>query len=65
MVQTINGVSPKLEENFVVVNLNFRRMVFLFGDVGNALNAGVVNLLAGQGDSAAIVKSVVDAAAKE
>ncbi|WP_407341594.1 ABC transporter substrate-binding protein [Pengzhenrongella phosphoraccumulans] len=38
----------------------------LYGqNVGNALNAGVVNLLAGQGDSAAIVKSVVDAAAKE
>ncbi len=38
----------------------------LYGqNVGNALNAGVVNLLAGQGDSAAIVTSVVDAAAKE
>jgi raffinose/stachyose/melibiose transport system substrate-binding protein len=38
----------------------------LYGqNVGNALNAGVVNLLAGQADSAAIVKSVVDAAAKE
>ncbi|RYV52138.1 ABC transporter substrate-binding protein [Pengzhenrongella frigida] len=38
----------------------------LYGqNVGNALNAGVVNLLAGQGDSAAIVESVVDAAAKE
>jgi multiple sugar transport system substrate-binding protein/raffinose/stachyose/melibiose transport system substrate-binding protein len=38
----------------------------LYGqNVGNALNAGVVNMLAGQGDSAAIVKSVVDAAAKE
>ena len=38
----------------------------LYGqNVGNALNAGVVNLLAGKGDSAAIVKSVVDAAAKE
>lgn len=38
----------------------------LYGqNVGNALNAGVVNLLAAQGDSAAIVKSVVDAAAKE
>jgi multiple sugar transport system substrate-binding protein/raffinose/stachyose/melibiose transport system substrate-binding protein len=38
----------------------------LYGqNVGNALNAGVVNLLAGQGDSAAIVQSVVDAAAKE
>ena len=37
----------------------------LYGqNVGNALNAGVVNLLAGQGNSAAIVKSVVDAAAK-
>ncbi|MBO3084848.1 extracellular solute-binding protein [Cellulomonas fengjieae] len=34
-------------------------------NVGNALNAGVVNLLAGQGDSAAIVKGVADAAAKE
>jgi len=38
----------------------------LYGqNVGNALNAGVVNLLAGQGDSAAIVKAVADAAAKE
>jgi len=38
----------------------------LYGqNVGNALNAGVVNMLAGQADSAAIVKSVVDAAAKE
>ncbi|PVU82237.1 sugar ABC transporter substrate-binding protein [Cellulomonas sp. WB94] len=38
----------------------------LYGqNVGNALNAGVVNLLAGQADSASIVKSVVDAAAKE
>ncbi|HEX5332154.1 MAG TPA: extracellular solute-binding protein [Cellulomonas sp.] len=38
----------------------------LYGqNVGNALNAGVVNLLAGKGDSASIVKSVVDAAAKE
>ena len=38
----------------------------LYGqNVGNALNAGVVNLLAGQGDSAAIVQGVVDAAAKE
>ena len=34
-------------------------------NVGNALNAGVVNLLAGQGDSAAIVQGVSDAAAKE
>jgi multiple sugar transport system substrate-binding protein/raffinose/stachyose/melibiose transport system substrate-binding protein len=38
----------------------------LYGqNVGNALNAGVVNLLAGQGTSADIVSSVVDAAAKE
>ena len=38
----------------------------LYGqNVGNALNASVVNLLAGQGDSAAIVTSVSDAAAKE
>jgi len=38
----------------------------LYGqNVGNALNAGVVNLLAGQGDSAAIVQGVKDAAAKE
>ena len=37
----------------------------LYGqNVGNALNTGVVNLLAGQGDSAAIVKGVKDAAAK-
>jgi len=37
----------------------------LYGqNVGNALNAGVVNMLAGQGSSAAIVKAVVDAAAK-
>lgn len=38
----------------------------LYGqNVGNALNTGVVNLLAGQGDSEAIVQGVVDAAAKE
>ncbi|QTE30128.1 extracellular solute-binding protein [Pengzhenrongella sicca] len=38
----------------------------LYGqNVGNALNAGVVNLLAGEGDSDAIVQGVVDAAAKE
>ena len=38
----------------------------LYGqNVGNALNTGVVNLLAGQGDPAGIVKAVVDAAAKE
>jgi multiple sugar transport system substrate-binding protein/raffinose/stachyose/melibiose transport system substrate-binding protein len=38
----------------------------LYGqNVGNALNSGVVNLLAGQGTSADIVSSVVDAAAKE
>jgi multiple sugar transport system substrate-binding protein/raffinose/stachyose/melibiose transport system substrate-binding protein len=38
----------------------------LYGqNVGNALNAGVVNLLAGQGDADAIVQGVVDAAAKE
>jgi multiple sugar transport system substrate-binding protein/raffinose/stachyose/melibiose transport system substrate-binding protein len=38
----------------------------LYGqNVGNALNTGVVNLLAGQGDSAAIVQGVKDAAAKE
>ena len=38
----------------------------LYGqNVGNALNTGVVNLLAGQGDSDAIVQGVVDAAAKE
>jgi raffinose/stachyose/melibiose transport system substrate-binding protein len=32
--------------------------------VGNALNTGVVNMLAGKGDAAGIVKSVNDAAAK-
>jgi raffinose/stachyose/melibiose transport system substrate-binding protein len=38
----------------------------LYGqNVGNALNTGVVNLLAGQGDADAIVQGVVDAAAKE
>jgi raffinose/stachyose/melibiose transport system substrate-binding protein len=38
----------------------------LYGqNVGNALNTGVVNLLAGQGDAAAIVQGVNDAAAKE
>ena len=38
----------------------------LYGqNVGNALNTGVVNMLAGQGDPAAIVQGVVDAAAKE
>jgi multiple sugar transport system substrate-binding protein/raffinose/stachyose/melibiose transport system substrate-binding protein len=37
----------------------------LFGqNIGNALNAGVVEMLAGQGDPAAIVKAVNDAAAK-
>lgn len=33
-------------------------------NVGNALNVGVVNLLAGKGDAAGIVKSVSDAAKK-
>lgn len=38
----------------------------LFGqNVGNALNTSVVDMLAGKGDPAAIVKSVNDAAAKE
>jgi raffinose/stachyose/melibiose transport system substrate-binding protein len=37
----------------------------LYGQsVGNALNAGVVNMLAGKGDAAGIVKAVNDAAAK-
>jgi ABC-type glycerol-3-phosphate transport system substrate-binding protein len=37
----------------------------LFGqNVGNALNTGVVNMLAGKGDPAGIVKAVNDAAAK-
>ncbi|MFL5187354.1 MAG: extracellular solute-binding protein [Microvirga sp.] len=37
----------------------------LFGqNVGNALNTGVVNMLAGKGDAASIVKTVNDAAAK-
>jgi len=37
----------------------------LFGqNVGNALNTGVVNMLAGKGDPAGIVKTVNDAAAK-
>jgi len=37
----------------------------LFGqNVGNALNSGVVNMLAGKGDAAGIVKTVNDAAAK-
>lgn len=37
----------------------------LFGqNVGNALNSGVVNMLAGKGDPAAIVKATNDAAAK-
>ena len=37
----------------------------LFGQsVGNALNTGVVNMLAGKGDPASIVKAVNDAAAK-
>ncbi|MFI2754931.1 extracellular solute-binding protein [Cellulomonas sp. P22] len=34
-------------------------------NVGNALNAGVVDMLAGKGDAASIIKSVNDAAAKE
>ena len=34
-------------------------------NVGNALNTGVVNMLAGKGDAASVVKAVVDAAAKE
>ncbi len=38
----------------------------LYGqNVGNALNTGVVNLLAGQADADAVVQGVVDAAAKE
>jgi raffinose/stachyose/melibiose transport system substrate-binding protein len=37
----------------------------LYGqNVGNALNSGVVNMLAGKGDAAGIVKTVTDAAAK-
>lgn len=37
----------------------------LFGqNVGNALNSGVVDLLAGKGDPAGIVQAVADAAAK-
>ena len=37
----------------------------LYGqNVGNALNSGVVNMLAGKGDAASIVKTVNDAAAK-
>jgi raffinose/stachyose/melibiose transport system substrate-binding protein len=37
----------------------------LYGQsVGNALNTGVVNMLAGKGDAAGIVKAVNDAAAK-
>jgi raffinose/stachyose/melibiose transport system substrate-binding protein len=37
----------------------------LFGqNVGNALNTGVVNMLAGKGDAASIVKTVSDAAAE-
>jgi raffinose/stachyose/melibiose transport system substrate-binding protein len=37
----------------------------LYGQsVGNALNSGVVNMLAGKGDAAGIVKAVNDAAAK-
>jgi raffinose/stachyose/melibiose transport system substrate-binding protein len=37
----------------------------LYGqNVGNALNAGVVNMLAGKGDPAGVVKAVNDAAAK-
>jgi raffinose/stachyose/melibiose transport system substrate-binding protein len=37
----------------------------LYGQsVGNALNTGVVNMLAGKGDAASIVKAVNDAAAK-
>ncbi|WP_263732426.1 extracellular solute-binding protein [Cellulomonas sp. SG140] len=37
----------------------------LFGqNVGNALNSGVVNMLAGKGDAAGIVKATNDAAAK-
>lgn len=34
-------------------------------NVGNALNTAVVNMLAGKGDAAGVVKAVVDAAAKE
>ena len=33
-------------------------------NVGNALNVGVVDMLAGKGDAAGIVKSANDAAAK-
>ena len=36
----------------------------LGGNIGNALNSGVVNLLSGQGTSADIVKAMKDAAAK-
>ncbi|MDM8085088.1 extracellular solute-binding protein [Cellulomonas cellasea] len=34
-------------------------------NIGNALNSGVVDMLAGKGDAAGIVKSLTDAAAKE
>ncbi|WP_066583155.1 extracellular solute-binding protein [Cellulomonas timonensis] len=34
-------------------------------NIGNALNSGVVDMLAGKGDAAGIVKSLADAAAKE
>jgi raffinose/stachyose/melibiose transport system substrate-binding protein len=33
-------------------------------NVGNALNVGVVNMLAGKGDTAGIIKAANDAAAK-
>ena len=36
----------------------------LGGNIGNALNSGVVNLLSGQGTSADIVKAMKDAASK-
>ncbi|KFJ08318.1 ABC transporter substrate-binding protein [Bifidobacterium tsurumiense] len=36
----------------------------LGGNIGNALNSGVVNMLSGQGDPADIVKAMEDAAAK-
>jgi ABC-type glycerol-3-phosphate transport system substrate-binding protein len=59
---------PALKSILAAYNAAPYVMVWLdtqFGqNIGNALNTGVVNMLAGKGDSAGIVKAMTDAAAK-
>ncbi|WP_426565150.1 ABC transporter substrate-binding protein [Angustibacter sp. McL0619] len=59
---------PALKDNLAAINAAPYVSVWLdtlYGqNVGNALNTGVVDMLAGKGDPAAIVKGVNDAAAR-